>query len=68
MDFLMPLLDLLREFYPIFCLPIIVFLLLLLVLSRMKRNRMVEELEEEKRELRVSAWNNERFIRMNLLC
>lgn len=59
MDFLMPLLDLLREFYPIFCLPIIVFLLLLLVLSRMKRNRMVEELEEEKRELRATAWKNE---------
>ena len=59
MDFLMPLLDLLREFYPIFCLPIIVFLLLLLVLSRMKRNTMVEELEEEKRELRATAWKNE---------
>lgn len=66
MDFLMPLLDLLREFYPIFCLPIIVFLLLLLVLSRMKRNRMVEELEEEKRELRVSAWNNERLYKDEL--
>ena len=66
MDFLMPLLDLLRDFYPIFCLPIIVFLLLLLVLSRMKRNRMVEELEEEKRELRATAWKNEQLYKNEL--
>lgn len=63
MDSFMPTLELLKELYPVFCLPIIVFLLFLLVLSRLKRRKIAEEFENEKRELEAVARDSERYYK-----